>query len=245
MSFDPVTLTGRPDGGQLVLSCEHASAAVPAEYTNLGLGADDLAGHIGWDIGAAAVVTALSRGLGVPAVLSAASRLLVDCNRDLSDADLMPHTSHGTPIPGNAVIDAAERAARLARFYDPFHTAVDTQLAQRPGAALLSVHSFTPSLRGAERGFDVGVLFDDFDDVARAFADRIASSGFSLRLNEPYSGLNGLIYSARRHGRRHGVLYLELEINNRLLGCDVEADDLAVRLAAAVAWLARMPSTTR
>ena len=36
-------------------------------------------------------------------------------------------------------------------------------------------------------------------------------------MNEPYSGLDGLIYSARRHGRRHGVRYLELEINNALL----------------------------
>ncbi len=245
MSFDPVTLTGRPDGAHLVLSCEHASAAMPAEYANLGLGADELADHIGWDIGAAAVVTALSRGLGAPAVLSAASRLLVDCNRDVGDADLMPHTSHGTAIPGNACIAPAEHAARLGRFYDPFHAAVDAQLAQCPGALLLSVHSFTPSLRGAERGFDVGVLFDDFDDVAHAFADRIASSGFSVRLNEPYSGLDGLIYSARRHGRRHRVLYLELEINNRLIGRDDEAQDLAARLAAAVAWLARSPSVTR
>jgi len=245
VSFDPVTLTGRPDGARLVLSCEHASAAVPAEYANLGLDACELVEHIGWDIGAAAVATALSRGLGAPAVLSAASRLLVDCNRDVGDAELMPHTSHGTAIPGNTAIDPAERAARLARFYEPFHAAVDAQLAQRPGLCLLSVHSFTPSLRGAERGFDVGVLFDDFDDVARAFADRIAASGFSVRLNEPYSGLDGLIYSARRHGRRHGVLYLELEINNRLIGREDEAQDLAARLAAAVAWLAGSPSATR
>jgi len=245
VSFDPVTLTGRPDGARLVLSCEHASAAVPAEYANLGLGADELADHIGWDIGAAAVVTALSRGLGAPAVLSAASRLLVDCNRDVGDADLMPHISHETAIPGNASIAPVERATRLARFYDPFHAAVDAQLAQCPGAVLLSVHSFTPSLHGTERGFDIGVLFEEFADVARAFADRIASSGFSVRLNEPYSGLDGLIYSARLHGRRHGRLYLELEINNRLLDRDVEAGALAGRLAAAVSWLARVPSTTR
>ena len=33
-------------------------------------------------------------------------------------------------------------------------------------------------------------------------------------------GSHGLIFSARSHGRRHGLRYLELEINNRLLRSD-------------------------
>ena len=56
-------------------------------------------------------------------------------------------------------------------------------------------------------------------------------------MNEPYSGLDGLIFSARSHGRRHGVRYLELEINNRLLRSDAEARAVAARLVDAVASL--------
>src|SRR5262245_45548012 len=93
---------GGATGGGVLLTCEHASAAVPEEYRQLGLTADQLHDHIGWDIGAAALTTTLSRLTGTPAVLSGVSRLLVDCNRDLADADLIPSVSHGVVVPGNA-----------------------------------------------------------------------------------------------------------------------------------------------
>jgi len=225
-------------GARLVFTCEHASPAVPDEYTRLGLADERLQEHIGWDIGAAMVTEELSRRLKAPAVLSAVSRLLVDCNRDLGDHDLIPSASHGVPIPGNAAITPGERVTRLARFYDPFHAAVDAVLDANADALLLSVHSFTPELNGCARPFDIGVLYDDFDELARDFAGRIDACGFSVRLNEPYSALDGLIFSARSHGRRHSQRYLEIEINNRLLRVDANARAVARRLVDAVAPLA-------
>jgi predicted N-formylglutamate amidohydrolase len=236
--MQPITISASAAYAPVVLTCEHASAAVPDEYANLGLAPAQLVDHIGWDIGAAAVAEELSRGLGVPAVLSAASRLLVDCNRELNDADLMPHESHGIAVPGNAAIDVSERDRRLAHFYDPYHAAVDAQLARCPRALLLSVHSFTPELNGSARPFDIGVLYDDFDALAVAFARHLTAAGFAARMNEPYSGLAGLIFSARSHGRRHGLRYLELEINNRLLRTDRDIIAVASRLLDAVATTA-------
>lgn len=236
--MQPRTLNAAAAGARLVLTCEHASPAVPEEYSQLGLAPERLHEHIGWDIGAAIVAEELSRALRVPAVLSGVSRLLVDCNRDLGDHDLIPSSSHGIPIPGNAAVDPPERARRLSRFYEPFHAAVDAVLGARPDALVLSVHSFTPELNGSARPFDVGVLYDDFDDLARSFADRIASSAFAVRLNEPYSALDGLIFSARSHGLRHGRRYLEIEINNRLLRADADACAVARRLVEAVGALA-------
>lgn len=242
MSFAPVTLAPPGPGAGLVLTCEHASPAVPAEYANLGLAPPRLRDHIGWDIGAATVTEELSRHLHAPAVLSAVSRLLVDCNRDLTDADLMPAESHGIAIPGNAHIDAAERHARLQRFYEPYHAAIDASVRVRPAALLLSIHTFTPELNGRQRPFDVGVLFDAYDHLAHALAADLAAAGLDVRMNEPYSGLDGLIYSARRHGRRHGTRYLELEINNRLLRRDGEARAVARRLVDAVGRLVQYPA---
>ena len=239
----PITLGASAAGACVVLTCEHASAAVPDEYANLGLAPAQLRDHIGWDIGAAAVAEELSRALAAPAVLSAASRLLVDCNRDLGDADLIPHRSHGVTVPGNAAVDARERQHRLTRFYDPFHAAVDAQLASCPQALLLSVHSFTPELNGRSRPFDIGVLYDDYDLLATGLAEGLRAAGFGVRMNEPYSGLAGLIFSARSHGRRHGVRYLELEINNRLLRTDRDAIDVASRLVDAVAQTAAAHET--
>lgn len=237
MRFAPVTLAARaPDAG-LVLTCEHASPAVPAEYAGLGLAAPQLRDHIGWDIGAATVTEELSRQLHAPAILSAASRLLVDCNRDRSDADLIPAESCGIPIPGNARIDDGDRAERLQRFYAPYHTAVDAVARANPNALLLSIHTFTPELHGRPRPFDVGVLYDAYDDLAATLASGVAATGLSVRMNEPYSGLDGLIFSARSHGRQHGLRYLELEINNRLLRRDDQARAVARRLVDAVARL--------
>lgn len=242
--MQPITLSGSAARARLVLTCEHASATVPDEYAGLGLAPAQLADHIGWDIGAAALATELHQRLGVPAVLSAASRLLVDCNRDLGDVDLMPHESHGVVIPGNAALGSAARADRLARFYDPYHAAIDTQIVRCPDALLLSIHSFTPALNGRARPFDVGVLFDDFDGLADTFARDIAAAGFAVRLNEPYSGLDGLIFSARSHGQRHGLRYLELEINNRLLRRDADVCAIAARLLEPIAHLTALNGTS-
>jgi predicted N-formylglutamate amidohydrolase len=236
--MQPRTLNPSAPGASLVLTCEHASAVVPDEYRQLGLGADRLREHIGWDIGAALVTEELSRRLAARAVLSGVSRLMVDCNRDLGDVDLIPATSHGVAIPGNAALAGDERARRLARFYDPYHAAIDAVLAEQPPALLLSIHSFTPELNGIVRPFDVGVLHDDFDELARGLAGDLAGGGFTVRLNEPYSALDGLIFSARCHGRRHRVRYLEVEINNRLLRDDARAQAVAARLAGAVARVA-------
>ncbi len=236
--MQPRTLNAAPVDARLVLTCEHASAAVPDEYARLGLRADQLEEHIGWDIGAAALTEALSAALGAPAVLSGVSRLLVDCNRDLHDADLIPHASHGVVIPGNAAVTPGERTARLDRFYRPYHDMIGTILEGRPRVVLLSIHSFTPELNGAVRPFDVGVLHDDYADLATGLAADLTAKGFAVRMNEPYSALDGLIFSARSHGRHHGVPYLELEINNRLLRDASGVRDVAGRVVDAVARLA-------
>jgi predicted N-formylglutamate amidohydrolase len=201
----------------LVLTCEHASCRVPVEYDDLGLEPDELADHIAWDIGAGDLTRALAARFDAPAVLAGVSRLVIDCNRDLADADLIVAESHGIRIPGNGDLDDTDRGARIRGFYDPYHEAIDATLSTRPAAWLVSLHSFTPRLQGRERRFDVGVLFDDHADDARRAGECLAEEGLIVRYNQPYSAFDGLIFSARTHGHRHGVRYVELEINNKLL----------------------------
>jgi predicted N-formylglutamate amidohydrolase len=202
-----------------VLTCEHASYVVPLEYQNLGISDDELCRHIGWDIGARWVVESLSQVLDAPAVYSRYSRLLIDCNRDVSDHDLIVSESDGTKIQGNLDITEAEREKRITKFYQPYHDAVDQLLSDRIDreTVLLSIHSFTPVLGTKERPFDLGVLFDRHQDLAQEVGQRLHYREYRIRYNEPYSGLDGLIFSARSHGDRHGLLYLELEINNGLI----------------------------
>ena len=220
----PVTVLN-PDGRfPVVLTCEHASCAVPTEYQNLGVSPEHLKRHIGWDIGARAVVQEIIQHIDSPAVSSGYSRLLIDCNRDLSDHDLIILESDGICVPANSHVTYSERQRRIAGFYNPYHAAIDHVLAQKKSQPkksqpimLLSVHSFAPILGEKKRAFDLGILFDRYEDLAQEFSQRLSHNGYQVRHNEPYSGYDGLIYSARSHGERNDLVYLEIEMNNGLL----------------------------
>jgi predicted N-formylglutamate amidohydrolase len=201
--------------------------------------------HIGWDIGARGVQREVARRLGVPAVGSRWSRLLIDCNRALDDPSLIVKQSDGVPVPGNASLSRAERARRIELYHRPYHLALDRAVARakraNPDAAvqLLALHSFTPVMSGVERSFDIGVLFDAYPVLARRLGRALAGSGYRVRYNEPYSGLAGLIYSARRHGDAHDVAYVELEVNNALLRTAQGIARLGRDVARALAALTR------
>jgi predicted N-formylglutamate amidohydrolase len=81
---------------------------------------------------------------------------------------------------------------------------------------LFAVHSFTPVLGRERRPFDIGVLFAKHASIARRIGRALGAQGLSVRYNEPYSGLAGMMYSAERHGSHHGIPCLELEMNQAL-----------------------------
>lgn len=219
---------------RFVLTCEHASCAIPVEYDALGVADEHVRDHIGWDIGSGRLSELLAADLGVAAVLSGVSRLVIDCNRDFNDHDLIPSESHGVVVPGNRDLDRTERRRRVEQFHDPFHDAVDAVVEEKKPDLLLSIHSFTPTLNGRERRFDIGVLFDLHEAEARKVGGLIEERGFKVRYNQPYSGLDGLIYSVRRHGLKHAVRYLELEVNNGLLRDEIDIRRMADRIGAAL-----------
>lgn len=225
-----------------VLTCEHARTSVPRKYRSLGLRRAELLDHIGWDIGAHGVQREIARRLRAPYVASRWSRLLVDCNRDPAEPTLIVATSDGVAVPGNARVSAAERRRRLREYYEPYHVAVDRMIRRAARASagegpvrLLSLHSFTPVFAGNERRFEIGVLFDDHEALARRLGRALRRRGYRVRYNEPYSGREGLIYSARRHGRAHAIDYVELEINNRLIRTPAGQRRLGRDVAAAIA----------
>jgi predicted N-formylglutamate amidohydrolase len=172
--------------------------------------------------------------------------LLVDCNRDLSDHDLIVRESDHTPILGNRNVSEEEYQKRVNLFYRPYHEAIDRILAerQRQPQTLLSIHSFTPVLGKKERLFDLGVLFDRYDNLAQEMGARLGHAGHRVRYNEPYSGYDGLIFSARSHGERNGLVYLELEINNSLITTTEGAQRIATVIRRVCCELFPQPEQT-
>ena len=231
-------IAGEPGaGGPFVLSCEHATHELP-EWEPAPGDRPFLAAHWGWDIGAADLTRALCRLTGSCAVLARFSRLVCDPNREPAEPSFVVAEIDGAPLELNRGVDAAERQRRRERYFDPYHAAIDRTLRARRARGgefrLCAIHSFTPVWLGQRRPMEIGVLFDAHDEHAWRLEGALAAEGFEVALNAPYSGKDGLIYSARRHGRAHGLVYLELEVRQDLIDSRAKAEAVAERVARAL-----------
>jgi predicted N-formylglutamate amidohydrolase len=197
-------VSGRADAG-IVILCDHASNALPAEYGTLGLPAAEFERHIAYDIGAAAVAEHLARALEAPALFTRVSRLLIDPNRGTDDPTLIMRLSDGAIIPDNRELTALERARRIARFYQPYHDAVARVIAACRATGrvpvIFSVHSMTPVWKGVARPWDVSVLWHkDFGLAEKLLAGLRANSRLVVGDNVPYfGGLDGNTLSQQAH----------------------------------------------
>jgi predicted N-formylglutamate amidohydrolase len=235
-----------PEGrSELVLLCDHASNRVPARLNNLGLSDEQLAGHIGWDPGAALLAKALAARLDAPLLLSNYSRLVIDCNRSPTAAASIPAISDGTVIPGNAALSAEDAQLRRNCLFDPYHDAIRQLLDARDRRAtrLLSIHSFTPSLAGFERPWSVGVCYRA--DTSRAAPDASWAAQWLAALrasltepvgdNQPYEIEPHVDYTLPVHGEARQLPTIMLEFRQDKL----QHQDAAQRWGELIArcWL--------
>jgi predicted N-formylglutamate amidohydrolase len=228
---------GEPCPGGILVVSDHASNRVPADI-DLGIDPALLTEHVAIDIGVAGVAERMIQP-GIAAVLGNVSRLVCDFNREEDAPAVIPHASDGHAIPGN-LFDVAGREGRLARFHRPFHDALAALLDQAPPALIVSLHSFTPSLRSdpdQARPWQVGVLYNRDDRAARLAIPMLAAEGLVVGDQQPYSGklLNATM---NRHAEAAGRPYFGVEIRQDQI-VDAAGQELwaarLVRIANAVA----------
>ncbi len=237
----------RPGGaGAFVLVCDHASNYVPPELGDLGLTAGELTRHIAWDIGAAGVTAALSSMLDAPAILSGASRLVVDCNRQLTAASLIPEVSDGTQVPGNLHLTESARAARIDSWFRPYHDAVESVLRERETrgieSILISIHSMTPSLGGIPRPWTIALsshedrrLADPVLAALRRQEGMDAGGRSVVGDNEPYDLDPDVDFSTPFHAMRRGWRHLQVEFRQDQVATAATQRDWAARFGRALA----------
>jgi predicted N-formylglutamate amidohydrolase len=238
-----------PEAGPLILSCEHASARVPPPLQTTASDREWLDTHWALDIGARAVTLAIAACTRSPVVLARFSRLVCDPNRHRHRDDMILRSVEGVPLSFNQDIDDTTVRHRIDTYHEPFHQALDRVLTERlahPAPALfISVHSFTPIWEKRLRTMDIGILFDGYDDEARALQRELEAEGFFVELNAPYSALGtGLMYSADRHGREHNIKHLELEFNQALICTPERCRRVAHRVADAILRIHPIAQTT-
>ncbi|RKE84268.1 N-formylglutamate amidohydrolase [Rhizobium sp. AG855] len=226
--------------GAVVLVCEHASSVLPLAAGTLGLTAEALASHIAWDPGALAVARLLSEKLDAVLIHQRFSRLVYDCNRPPESPAAMPEKSEIYEIPGNKDLSVAERYARTAAIYVPFHDRVSAELARRSGegrpAVLVTVHSFTPVYFGKPRAVEIGILHDADSRLADAMLDGAAKTGrYRVERNSPYGPEDGVTHTLRLHALPAGHANVMIEVRNDLIANSVDQEVMADYLAGLIA----------
>jgi predicted N-formylglutamate amidohydrolase len=230
--------------GAIVIA-DHASSVMPPEFAHLGMAAHELQRHIAYDIGVDWLTRAMAARLGAPAVLSRFSRLLIDPNRGDDDPTLVMRLSDGAVVPGNARIGEAEVRQRMERFSLPYHAAVasviDTMLGTGTTPAVISIHSFTPRMKGIDRPWHVGVLWDSDPRLPLPLIELLRSdTAIITGDNEPYDGaLQG--DSMSRHCIQRGIAHVLIEVRQDLIAAEADAIRWGERLASGLMPLLERP----
>lgn len=219
----------------LLLIADHASNHVPDDI-DLDIDPALLDQHMAIDIGVAPLGALLCGRLGMEGIYGPVSRLVIDLNREEDAAGLIPMESDGFAIPGNRLLDAEGRRARIERFWRPYHRGIAQRIAASPPKLIISLHSFTPRLSARpeeQRPWQVGVLYNRDDRAAMSGIAALRAAGIVTGDNEPYSG-KVLNATMNAHAEANAIPYLGLEVRQDLIGTDTGAALWADRLAPVI-----------
>jgi predicted N-formylglutamate amidohydrolase len=233
----------------ILLVCDHASRRIPRKLGTLGLDEAALCRHIAWDIGAAELTRRLAHRLGATAVLAGYSRLVIDLNRQPGDPQSIVRESDGTLIPGNQNLTPEEAEWRAEAILWPYHHAIDQAFARLrrhgPEPLFFSVHTFTPSIGGEDRLWDLGVLWNRDPRLAMPLIDQLRRiPGMVVGDNEPYSGRE-IAYTLNLHAGAAELAHAAIEVRQDHCETAAELDRWAELLAGALQTVLGMPHVHR
>ena len=236
-----------PNGeAPLVILSDHAGRRVPETLGDLGLTAEQFDKHIAYDIGADTITRCLADRLNARAVLGHYSRLVVDLNRQPGDPGSIPEVSDQIAIPANQALSEADAACRIETLHTPYHEAINREIAsvwRRDGKppAVFSIHSFTPTMGGRDRVWDIGVLWNRDPRLAVPLIEHLGRwDGLRVGDNEPYSGRE-LAYTIDIHGQAGGLANCAVEIRQDHCATREEATHWADILADALRHILTQP----
>jgi len=214
-----------------LLVCDHASSRFPEALGDMGLDPFARRCHLAIDIGAGALTERLAESLGVTAVLAQYSRLVVDCNRQLLDQSAFLVFGDGIFVPGNNNLSDADKKQRSDAIYWPYHKVISDQVGRLrslgPPPLFVSIHSFTPVLNGISRSWEMGVLWDADEEVAKIVIEELRRAGYEVGDNEPYSGKAPQDFTVDHHAEGGSLRHAAIEIRQDLIDDDHGVDEVA------------------
>ena len=228
-------LSGR---SRFLLIADHAGNALPQQLGDLGISAADLNRHIGIDIGIHGVSQRLSALMDAPYVFQRYSRLVIDCNRQPGNPTSIAPVSDSTRIPANHGLSAEEIAQRQDEIFWPYQKAIARQIEtmRKTGGppVVIAMHSFTPKHGDypAPRPWQIGVLFNRDERLGRSLIAQLEREGdLTVGINQPYAVEDHVDYAVPVHCEKGGLIHVELEIRQDLIGTPEDQSAWASRLA--------------
>jgi predicted N-formylglutamate amidohydrolase len=231
----PVSVHNANGPSPFLLVADHAGNLIPRVLGRLGLVEAELRRHIAWDIGIADLGRQLADALDATLVQQNYSRLVIDCNRPLAAASSIPDISEHTPIPGNAGLSEADKAARADEIFRPYHNRIEAELDRRQQAgdavALIALHSFTPVFKGAQRPWHAGVLYNRDARLGRRLLTMLnEEDGLFVGENAPYLVSDASDYTVPVHAERRSLHHVLIEIRQDLIADENGQRAWALRL---------------
>lgn len=204
---------------KLVLTCEHATNALPKKYTSyFSEFKQRLETHEGYDLGAFRIF----KNLKPLATFSSSypwSRLLIEVNRSLQHSQLFSSISKS--------FSEQQKRELIEEYYRPYREEIQkkiyTYVKQGESVLHLSVHSFTPILNGDTRNTEVGLLYDPRRSEEKKWAMHFKKNLYAhlsnqrIRMNYPYLGKADGFTTSLRHQFQERYIGIELELNQELL----------------------------
>ncbi|SFJ61797.1 N-formylglutamate amidohydrolase [Planctomicrobium piriforme] len=202
----------------LVITCEHGGNEIPAAYRHcFHTASEALDSHRGYDPGALELAKRIAKTFQTPLHHETRSRLLIELNRSLHHKRLFSEFSRILPEP--------TRQKLIDGIYQPYRDKVTAQIAKgvKAGRVVhISVHSFTPVMRGKTRRTDIGLLFDPRrsleKDVCRKWKLALQQSapGLGIHYNLPYRGTSdGFTKVLREQFGEKKYAGIEIEVNQK------------------------------
>lgn len=211
-------MPGSQPAVSVLITCEHASCAIPARWQLLFAGHEDvLASHRGWDPGAIELARRLAGHLDAALLVGRASRLLVDLNRSAGHPQRFSEFTRGL---------APEEKREIERDWWQPHWLRYRRFIEHASQPVVHIacHSFTPVLAGRPRRVDIGLLHDPSRAPETQFCRRLRGQielrqpDLRVRMNAPYQGrANGLGQQHRRVFSLRRLISVELEVNQALV----------------------------
>lgn len=228
----------------LVLSCEHAVNTVPSDYHHLFSGQTSiLKTHRGVDLGALEIASHLKHNFACSYVQASVSRLIIDCNRSLSNPSCFSEFTQSLPTK--------EKQKIIDQYYKPFRKQTEelikAHINNENQVLHLSIHSFTPILNGVTRNAGIGLLYDHArhgeKEVARIWKGLLLQQtpAYRVRMNYPYHGnTDGLTTAMRKKYSESNYLGFEIECNQALLQDNISLNEIANALSSSLQELLQL-----